>query len=160
MLEKTPSKGEIAEILEDVNMNSAPGTNSLTFLLYREHWELLGDAVHEVITNLWEGEALTCSQRTSLMVFGVKPGKANSLLPTDLRRISLLNSDFKILTSIEAKRFKATMSHTVSPQQLVAGDDRRIHHGIGKARDAIQAVTKSKAGCAILDLDYMAAFDN
>ena len=51
------------------------------------------------------------------------------------------------------------MTHTVSPLQLVAGDDRRIHHGIAKARDAIQAVTKSKAGCAILDLDYMAAFD-
>ena len=92
-------------------------------------------------------------------MFGKKPGKAKSLLPGDLRRISLLNSDFKLITSIEARRFKKTMTHTVSPLQLVAGEDRRIHHGIGKARDAIQAVCKSGIGCALLDLDFMAAFD-
>ena len=42
---------------------------------------------------------------------------------------------------------------------MVAGEDRRIHHGIGKARDAIQADSKSGIGCALLDLDFMAAFD-
>ena len=160
MLEKSPSKAEIAAALEDANQKSAPGTDGLTFLLYHEHWELLGDSVHDVISKMWDGEALTASQRTSLMVFGVKPGKASSLLPTDLRRISLLNTDFKLLTTIEAKRFKSTMNHTVSPLQLVAGDDRRINHGIGKARDAIQAVSRTKTGCAILDLEFIAAFDN
>ena len=93
------------------------------------------------------------------MVFGVKPGKSNSLLPTDLRRISLLNCDFKLITSIVARRFKSTMTHTVSPLQLVAGDDRRIHHGIARARDAIQAASKSGVGCALLNLDFMATFD-
>ena len=89
----------------------------------------------------------------------MKLGKASSLLPTDLRRISLLNTDFRLLTTIKAKRFKSTMPHTVLPLQLVSGDDRRIHHGIGKARDVIQAVSRTKAGCAILDLDFIAAFD-
>ena len=42
---------------------------------------------------------------------------------------------------------------------MVVGDDRRIHHRIARARDAIQAVSKSGVGCALLDLDFMAAFD-
>ena len=159
MLEKKPTKKEILEVLKEVNLNSAPGTDGLTFLLYSVHWDILGDALLAMISAMWEGSALTASQRTSLMVFGVKPGKANSLLPGDLRRISLLNSDFKLMTSLEAHRFKSTMTHTVSPLQLVAGDDRRIHHGIARARDAIQAVSKSGVGCALLDLDFMAAFD-
>ena len=43
--------------------------------------------------------------------------------------------------------------------QLVAGDDRRIYHGINLARDAIQQVGKSKAGCGILDLNFLTGFD-
>jgi hypothetical protein len=48
----------------------------------------------------------------------------------------------------------------IATYQLVAGDDRRIHHGINLARDAIQAAGKSsKIGCGIADTDYQAAFD-
>ena len=43
--------------------------------------------------------------------------------------------------------------------ELVAGDDRLIHHGINKARDCIQSISKSRRGCALLDLDCIAAFD-
>ena len=43
---------------------------------------------------------------------------------------------------------------------MVAGEDRRIHHGINLARNAIHAVSKPKfPGCGILDTDLIAAFD-
>ena len=50
-------------------------------------------------------------------------------------------------------------THTLSPSQLAAGDNRRIHHGINKARDAITAAGRGKEGVGILDNDYKAAFD-
>ena len=93
------------------------------------------------------------------MIYGSKPKKLQSIRPEDKRRISLLNSDFKIVTGLEADRFKNTFTHTLSPVQMVAGDNRRIHHMINKARDCIFAVSKSKLGCALLDLDFVAAFD-
>ena len=40
-----------------------------------------------------------------------------------------------------------------------AGDDRRIHHGINLARDAIWAAGKRGQGCGILDTDLVAGFD-
>jgi hypothetical protein len=58
-----------------------------------------------------------------------------------------------------SKRLKQTSTRTLSPLQLVAGDDRRIHHGINLARDAIQASSILKSGCGIADTDYEAAFD-
>ena len=93
------------------------------------------------------------------MVFGSKPNKLNSIQPKDKRRISLLNSDFKLVAGLEADGFKKTYNHTLSPEQLVAGTDRRIHFGINKARDCINAVSRSSAGYALLDLDFIAAFD-
>ena len=59
------------------------------------------------------------------------------------------------MTGIEAKRMRKVMPDTVSPLQLVGGGDRRIHHGIALARDAIQASGKSINGCGILDTDLL-----
>ena len=71
----------------------------------------------------------------------------------------MLNSDFKLITGIEAHIFKPTLTTALSPLQMVAGNNRRIHHAINKARDCIFAISKSKKGSALLDLDFIAAFD-
>jgi hypothetical protein len=86
--------------------------------------------------------------------------QTKSLLPKDKRRISLLNSDFKVATGLEARCFKKSATHSLSSLQLVAGEDRRIHHGINFARNAIYAAGKpGHPGCGILDTDLIAAFD-
>ena len=53
------------------------------------------------------------------------------------------------------------VSYTLSvSSQLVACEDRRIHHGINFARNAIYAAGKpGHPGCGILDTDLIAAFD-
>ena len=43
--------------------------------------------------------------------------------------------------------------------QYVAGKNRKIHHGISRARDAIHAAGLLKVGCGIADTDFVAAFD-
>ena len=159
LLKKLPSLSDLKETLDRSNLDAAPGTDGLTSLLYKEHWDILGNSLHQVILEISKGQQPTLSQRTSLMVFGCKPKKMNSLLPSDKRRISLLNSDFKLASGVEATKFAKTLTHTLSPSQLIGGDDRRIHHGINMARDCIQAVSKTKQGCALLDLDFEAAFD-
>ena len=160
LLENPPTKEEIKEVLFKSNLNAAPGTDGITSLLYHNHWDIMGESLHETTKATMSGEIPTLSQRTSLMVFGCKPKKSHSLLPSDKRRISLMNADFKILTGLQASRFRQLLTHTLSPSQFVGGDDRRIHHGINRARDCIQAVSKTKKGCALLDLDFQAAFDN
>ena len=116
----------------------------------------MGKPLTEVMQVFHKGSQATKSMRTSLMVVGCKPKKSK---PGDKRRISLLNSDFKIVTGIEAKRFGRTATHSLFPLQLVAESDHQIHHGISLARDTINQAGKVKAGCGILDLDCMAGFD-
>ena len=64
-----------------------------------------------------------------------------------------------MLEGIQAKRFRKLGNIILSPLQYVAGNDRKIHHGIAHARDAISAAMKSKLGCGIADMDFIAAFD-
>ena len=154
-----PELKDVKETVDSSNLLAAPGTDGIPSLLYSKCWEVMGPALTQVVQAIFMGEQPTHSMRTSLMVFGSKPKKPNSIKPGDKRRISLLNSDFKTITGVEAKKFGKTATHTLSPVQLVAGSDRRIHHGINLARDAIHHVGKTKAGCGLLDLDFLAGFD-
>ena len=98
-LKAVPPKSEIKSVLDSCRPHAAPGTDGLTVYLYKQCWEILGDSLTEVI------QAVAASQQTSLMVFGNKPGKkAKSLLIADRRKLSLLNSDFKLMTGIKAAR--------------------------------------------------------
>ena len=90
----------------------------------------MGDPLTEVIQSIFNGEKLSACQRTSLMVFGNKPGKkAKSLLISDRRKLSLLNSDFKLLSGIEAAHIQTTMARTISPLQLVTEAIKGSHMG-------------------------------
>ena len=155
-----PTKQDVWETLCESNLNAAPGSDGIPSLAYKECWPVLGEPLTEVMQAIFDCQDLPLSMRTSLMVFGSKPKKPNSILPKDKRRISLLNCDFKVATGLEARLYKKTATHTLSPFQLVAGEDRRIHHGINFARNAIFAAGKpGHPGCGILDTDLIAAFD-
>ena len=102
--------------------------------------------IKEDFGEIHSGSSPTLSQRTSLMVFGAKPKKLLSTKPSDKRKISLLNADFKLVTSIEAKRFKEVSTHTLSTSQLAAGCNRRIYHGINRARDVVVTSSGRRGG--------------
>ena len=137
-----PTKQDVWETLCESNLNAAPGSDGIPSLAYKECWPVLGEPLTEVMQAIFDCQDLPLSMRTSLMVFGSKPKKPNSILPKDKRRISLLNCDFKVATGLEARLYKKTATHTLSSFQLVAGEDRRIHHGINFARNAIFAAGK------------------
>ena len=159
MLIAEPTKSEVEESVKSSNLQAAPGSDGITSLVYKECFNILGDALTEVAKEVFAGNKPSKSQRTSLMLFSSKPGKSQSLKPKDKRRLSLLNSDFKILTGIELGRYNKVLGHTLSPHQLAAGDDRRITFGISLARDAIYAAGRRRQGCGLADNDFEAAFD-
>jgi hypothetical protein len=155
-----PDAEKVRKVVNSSNLYAAPGTDGIPSLLYKECWNVLGTPLTEVMLAIGEGQNLQKSMRTSLMVFGSKPKKPSSILPSDKRKISLLNADFKVATGLESDLLKESATHTLSKLQLVAGEDRRIHHGINLARNAIHAAGKQgHRGCGILDTDLIAAFD-
>ena len=109
LLIKSPDKKEVKESVWSSNLHAAPGTDGLTSFLYYTCWDILGDSLTEMVQAVHSGSSPTCSQRTSMMVFGTKPKKPTSIKVSDKRRISLLNSDFKIVTGLENNRFKKSV---------------------------------------------------
>ena len=159
MLEALPTPQELLTVLSSSNLKASAGSDGIGSLVYKECWDSLGDSLFEVIKALFEGSPLPASMRTAMMHFCSKPKKVNSCNPSDKRRISILKCDFKLYEGLLARRFRSIGSRVLSPLQYVAGKNRTIHHGIARARDAIEAASRSKLECGIGDQDYIAAFD-
>ena len=108
-----PTSTRVLEVVSASNLYAAPGTDGLPSQLYKECWNVLGNPLTEVMSEIFEEKALRPSMRTSSMVFGSKPKNLKSILPRDKRKISLLNADFKIATGLEAEIFICGHQHTL-----------------------------------------------
>ena len=73
MLSALPSKEEVKESVRSANDNAAPGCDGISNLVYSRCFDILGDALTEVVQAVFSGEQPTRSQRTSLMVFSCPP---------------------------------------------------------------------------------------
>lgn len=159
MLAAAPTKTEVKKLLWKTNCNSSPGSDGLTYLVYRECWDILGDALTDVVTCLHNGEPETPSQSLSLMIFAPKPKKVNSIKYKDKRTLSLINCDKKLAELIPTNRLKSLSSKGLSPNQLADGDDRKIYHGVNSARDAVHLANSRNESCAMVDIDLVAGFN-
>ena len=156
---RVPSIEEVRQVISTANQRAVPGNDGIIGLLYATLFNLLGSALHEVIVEIFCRERPTLSQRTCMMIFAGKPGKLNSKLLKDKRKISLLNFDFKILTGIENSRHSKILHRTVSSNQYALGENKRIHHAVSAARDALYISAGDQKGSAICDLDFKSALD-
>lgn len=141
------------------NLTGAPGTDGIILLFYKVHWDLIKDLLFRMVKENRENNTLTVSQAMGLIVFGNKPNKKNSILPKDKRRISLLNTDYKICSGIPTTRLNKVSKVGLSEHQYVQGGDRNISHCVNKARDTIVSGSTSKDLCAIQENDFKSAFD-
>ena len=159
MLLKPPTQDEIYKVISISNQLASPGTDGIPYFFYKTCWSYIKDFLIAMIKCVHDGGNTSKSQKISMMVFMCKPKYLDSLKPGHKRRISLLNTCFKIMSGIESLRFSSIATRIISPLQLEAGEDRRIHHGICRARDTIRAAANIKGGCGIVDSDFEAGFD-
>ena len=96
MLLKKPTKLEIKKVLQSSKLHTAPGSDGLSYYFYYKCFNIIGDTLTKVLLLILGSKKPPISQRTCKMFFANKPGKPNGKKLTDKRKISLLNSDFKI----------------------------------------------------------------
>ena len=158
MLEKEITDDEVKESLLKANRSSAPGSDGLSFLLYIQCWESLGPHLCEVLREVVKKGDLCESMKHTFLVFSPKVGKESSTKVKDLRKLSLLQTDFKVLSGVLVNRLKKTERHTLSEHQYSTGG-KKITHGVCRARNAIESVKSNSKGCAIFETDFVSAFD-
>ena len=158
MLEKDITDEEVKESLLMANRASSPGSDGLTFSVYIHCWQSLGPHLCQVIREIVKERKMCESMRHSFLIYSPKVGKEGSRKIKDLRKLALLQADFKVLSGVLVNRLKKTENHTLSEHQYSSGG-KKISHGVCRMRNAIESIKPTSKGCAVIETDFASAFD-
>ena len=107
---------ELTASLHKMKKNSSPGFDGLTVSFYRTFWPLLGKWVLSSINDAFSEGQFTTDQRRGIIKLLPKRNKPPNRV-ANLRPISILNVDFKLLTKLLAVRMRDVMPSIIQPDQ-------------------------------------------
>ena len=106
----------------------------------------------------YDNGSLLISQRRGIITPIPKPNKDTTLLD-NLRPISLLNTDYKILTKVIAKRLEKVLPKVINPDQTGYVKNRYIGENVRLISDIMTFPEEKNIPGIALFLDFKKTFD-
>ena len=162
LLQSLPSsplitQAEIKIAIASLNKNSSPGLDGLTANFYSSFPSLI-PLLCQTYNNSYLRNQLSKSQRLALIK--LIPKKPNPSTVKDWRPISLLNTDYKILSTIISNRLKPILNYIISFEQQCGLPKRQIFNNHLNIKSAIDFAENFHQPLAIVQIDFYKAFDS
>ena len=157
-LDEPLTLGELSSALTSMKKGKSPGVNGFTAPFFKQFWSYLGIFLLRVFNhNITEGHLIN-SFREGVITLIPKAGK-----PADTvkgwRPISLLNTDFKIISAAITHRLKSVMGDLISPVQSAYLKGRYIGENTRLVYDVIDSLNNNGESGIILAADFESAFE-
>ena len=148
---------ELELVVHSCATNKAPGLDGLSYEFYKCTWDIIKDTLLQV---------LQCQLDRGKIVQSNTVG-ATRLIPKvegvpsveELRPITLLNSDYKILAKILVGRMRPVMPKVIKSGQLCSVGNRNILFGVFNVLSSIMYVHQKNMAACLLSLDFFKAYD-
>lgn len=147
---------EIKSAIDQLNNNRSPGADGLTAEFYKAFKDLLAPLLLDLYQGI-QSQQETPRNFAKGIITLIYKNKGNKNEIRNYRPISLLNTDYKILTKILANRLKIISGEIISRNQTYSIPDRDIQDSIMTIRDTVRGMTAQ--GGLMLNLDMEKAFD-
>ena len=149
------TQNEIRAAIQTLNINSAPGLDAFTPNLYTSLF--LTPILSQTFNNTYLQKKLTCSQSCALIKLIPKTPNPTSI--RDWHLIFLLNTDYKILSSIISSRLKPILNSMISLEEQYSLPNRQIFNNHLNILSAINFTNNFVQPLAILQINFYKAFD-
>ena len=105
---------ECLKALNELKNEKSPGTDGLQAEFYKNFWKELHTDMLQCFDYAYDSGKLSISQRRGIITLIPKPNKDTTVLD-NLRPILILNTDYKILTKVIAKRLEKVLPKIINP---------------------------------------------
>ena len=153
------SKEECEKAIKSMPNSKTPGTDGLPVEFYKIFWNEISDIVVESFNYSYNTKNLSISQKQGIITLLPKKDKDTRFLK-NWRPISLLNTDYKIMTKCIASRLKEVLPHIIHPSQTGFMKDRYIGFNIRLIIDLIEYAENENKPGLIFSIDFEKAFDS
>ena len=149
---------EALNALKDFSANKTPGTDGLSVEFLKYFWPELKNSIVDSFNHAFHKGSLSISQRCGIITLIPKKNKDKTILE-NLRPISLLNVDYKILTKVLAKRLEKVLPNLINADQTGYVKVRYIGENIRLIQDLMFYTNKENLPGMAIFLDFRKAFD-
>ena len=148
---------EIDEALAKITENSTPGIDGFSWEFYKAYADELKTPLRIAFNSLLKGDDMTMEMKTvRLKLLRKKKGQISA---QDLRPISLMCVETKILARIIATKIAKKVETVIAPTQTAAIKGRSIQQNVRCIIDLFEDFKRRKAQGFLLNLDNQKAFD-
>lgn len=152
------TKSECKKALKEFGNQKSPGNDGLTAEFYKYFWEDLGDSLVNCFNEAYDKGTLPCSQRQSVITLLDK--NKDRLLLKNWRPISLLNTDYKIVSKTLANRLTEILPSVIRSNQAGYVKGRNISDNIRTVYDTMHILKAQNRSGILACVDFEKAFDS
>ena len=149
---------EIQAAIKTMNNNKTPGSDGIPVDFYKVFWNQLRQPFTDMAQHAFNTKILHQSAREGILNLIPKAGKDTRIIK-NLRPITLLNTDYKIIEKAIANKMLPALEHIIHKDQRGFMKNRRISVNIRKMLDIMHQVESEDLEAVILSLDFVKCFD-
>ena len=149
--EKDVSTEEIFKIIQQLKSIKSPGDDGIIAEFYKTYVYLVQRELIHVIEYILENDTLSKSQYNAIITLLYKKGNREDI--SNWRPISLLNTDYKIITKLLAERLKLFLPKLVHSDQKGFISGRNISDANRLVQDIIEYSDRNQLNSAVIFLD-------
>ena len=157
LLNSMISAEEVSDAVLDLKNNKCPGPDGIPIDFYKVFWKYLRNNLIQVIEYNYNTKSMHKSASQGVLNLIPKKNKDSRILK-NLRPITLLNTDYKIIEKVLVNRIIPELANIIHQDQKGFLPNRRIAHNIRKIFDVISQIDKDDPAI-ILQIDFQKAFD-
>ena len=156
-LESNLEYDELELVVKNCPTNKSPGLDGLSYEFFKCTWTVIGQTFLSVLQCQLDRVELIKSDRMGAT--RLIPKVDNIPQVDELRPITLLNCDYKILAKILVLRMKPIMPKVIRSGQLCSVGKRNILFGAFKILSSMLYVNQRNRCACLLSLDFFKAYD-
>ena len=148
---------ELQKAVRSMENNKSPGIDGLTTNFYKHFWPILSEKLTRVYNHAFRTGALAVSQRRGVISLLFKKGDRTQL--KNWRPVTLLNTDYKILTKALANRLQQVLPLIIHTDQTASIKGRTINDNTRLLHDVVAYANEKDVPLALISVDQLKAFD-
>jgi exonuclease III len=157
ILENPITMEELKETVKKGKRKKSPGPDGINHEFFIKEWDIIKEDLKDIINDMYINGSISDAQKHGHIV--CLPKNTNSMSPDNFRPLTLLNTDYKILTRIIANRLKPRADNILHRNQFCGRSGHTILDAIATVRDIIAYAEEYNESICLLSIDFKDAFD-